>query len=516
MNYAFFERPNMKFLNLLNFSSKKETMPKKKRIKFPSPVTAKTAADVFTDCYDFVTRQIALGGDNNKEVTLCFIDGLVDSKTLAETVLRPLTDSQRFGGDIPSTDAIAKMLGGVTYTASVKHRTVLDDVVQDLLNGFCAIIIDREQTAVTFEVRANASRSVSEPKEEKVIKGSKDAFIELLKMNTTLVRRKLKNPNLRIRTAEIGNKTGTSVAIVYINDFTNMEIVNEVEKRLKSINVEGVLTAAAIEENIVDSPATPFPQLISTERPDKFCMNILEGRVGIIVDGLPMGYLAPGTFAQYFKVPEDVANHFIVASALTTLRYIALIITLLLPAFYVAVTMYHHEMLPTKLMLSIIDAKEAVPFPTAIEVLLLLSAFELLQEAGLRLPNPIGETVSIIGALIVGQSAVEAKVVSPVVVIVIAAAGISGYTVPNQDMSSALRISRFILVLFAIAGGMFGIAAGVVILVYHLSSLESYGVAYMTPLAGQNTKKKGRVFGRGPMSGFRQADPALKTKESGQ
>lgn len=503
----------MKFLNLLNFSAKNKNPPPARRVKFPSPVTAKVVADVFTDCYDFITRQIALGGDNSKEVTLCFIDGLVDSKTLAETVLRPITDSHRFSGDIQSTDAIAKMLGGVAYTASVKHRTVLDDVVQDILNGFCAIIIDKESTAVTFEVRANANRSITEPKEEKVIKGSKDAFIELLKMNTTLVRRKLRNPDLRIKTAEIGKKTGTYVAILYINDFTNMDIVNEVEKRIKNINVDGVLTAAVIEESIADDPATPFPQLISTERPDKFCMNLLEGRVGIIVDGLPMGYLAPGTFAQYFKVPEDVANHFLVASALTGLRYIALFITLLLPAFYVAVAIYHHEMLPLKMMQSIIDAKQSVPFPTAIEVLLMLSAFELLQEAGLRLPNPIGETVSIIGALIVGQSAVEAKVVSPVVVIIVAAAGIAGYTVPNQDMASALRISRFILVIFAILGGMFGVATGVVLLVYHLCTLESYGVAYMTPFAGRNARRRGKALGRGPMSGFDQKDPALRTKE---
>lgn len=503
----------MNFLNLLNFSVKNKIPPKTTRVRFPSPVSSTVIADVFADCYDFVTRQIALGGNNANEATLCFIDGLVDGKAISETVLRPVTDSSRFSESIAFSDAIAKMLGGVAYTASVEHRTVLDDVVQDLLNGFCAIIIDSECSAVTFEVKSNTDRSVTEPKEEKVIKGSKDAFVELLKTNTTLIRKKLKNPNLRIKTAEIGKKTGTSVAIVYINDFTNMEIVDEVEKRISAINAEGVLTAAAIEENIVDNPVTPFPQLISTERPDKFCMNILEGRVGIIVDGLPMGYLAPGTFVQFFKVPEDVANHFIVASALTTLRYIALIITLFLPAFYVAVAMYHHEMLPTKLMESIIDAKQSVPFPTAVEVLLLLSAFELLQEAGLRLPNPIGETVSIIGALIVGQSAVEAKVVSPVVVIVIAAAGIAGYTVPNQDMASALRISRFILVIFSIAGGMFGIATGAVLLVYHLSSLESYGVAYMTPFAGRDAKKRGRAFGRGPMSGFREQDPALRTKD---
>ena len=213
-------------------------------------------------------------------------------------------------------------------------------------------------------------------------------------------------------------------------------------RRLNKIKTDGILTSADIEENISDDPRSPFPQLITTERPDKFCLNILEGRVGILADGLPIGYLAPGTFSQFFKVPEDRAGHFTSATVLTVLRYAALLITLLLPAFYVAVAMYHQEMLPTKLMQSIIRSKQSVPFPTAVEVLLMLISFELLQEAGLRLPDPIGETVSIIGALIVGQSAVEAKVVSPVVIIVVAIAGIAGYTMPNQDMGAALRLCR--------------------------------------------------------------------------
>lgn len=503
----------MKILNLLNFGpGKKKEQTQEKKVRFPSPVTAAVLEGVFADCYDYTTRQIDLGGDPNKEVTLCFIDGLVSGDAIAETVIRPLTSSLRFAGDIQSGDAIAKMLGGVTYTATVKSRNVLDDVVDDMLNGFCAVVIDKEQIAVTFEVRNPDKRSIEEPKEEKVIKGSKDAFIEILKTNTTLVRRKIRNPDLKIKTMSIGKKTGTAVALIYINDFTNMEIVNEVEKRLKNIEVEGMLTSAAIEENIVDMPTSPFPQIISTERPDKFCLNLLEGRVGIMVDGLPMGYLTPGTFDQFFKVPEDVANHFIIASAITFLRYASLVISLILPAFYVAIAMYHHEMLPTKLMESIIDAKQSVPFPTSVEVLMMLIAFELLQEAGLRLPNPTSETVSIIGALIVGQSAVEAKIISPVVVIIVATAGITGYTMPNQNMSAALRICRFLLVIFAIAGGMFGIAIGVVLLVYHLNSLESYGVAYMTPFAGRDGRNAASALGRGPMYNFKEADPALKTK----
>jgi hypothetical protein len=232
-----------------------------------------------------------------------------------------------------------------------------------------------------------------------------------------------------------------------------------------------------------------------------------------MADGLPMGFMVPGTFSQFMKVPEDQSNHWLIASALTLLRYLSLILSLLLPAFYVAIAMYHQEMIPTKLMQSMIDAKQSVPFPTAAEVIMMLIAFELLQEAGLRMPNPIGETISIIGALIVGQSAVEARIVSPVVVVVVALAGIAGYTMPNQDMSAALRICRFLLVLLAIVFGMFGLTIGCGLLAYHLSSLESFGVPYMSPFAGEDGRYFDRALFRISMRKKKNADPTLRPGE---
>lgn len=477
------------------------------------PVTKEALASVFSDCYDFETRELCIGGFTGKKVTLCFIDGLVSGVDMAETVIRPLTDNTRFPKELPIPAAIDLMLGGSVYGYTARRRDKLKDLVKDMLSGFCAVIFEGQKVAVTFETRSKDRRSVDQPKEEKVVKGSKDAFVETLKVNTTLVRRKLRDPHLKIKSVTIGTQSDTAVAVIYIDGFTNPAIVSEAVRRLSAIKTQGALTAATIEENIVDNPKTPFPQLITTERPDKFGLNLMEGRVGILVDGLPLGFLAPGTFSQFLKVPEDLSNHFIIATALTLLRYLALVLTLLLPAFYVAVAMYHHEMIPMKLMQSIITAKQSVPFPTAFEVIAMLLAFELLQEAGLRLPNPIGQTVSIIGALIVGQSAVEAKVVSPVVVVVIALAGIAGYTMPNQDMSSALRICRFLLVLLAVAMGMFGLAIGSALLLYHLSSLETFGVPYLSPFAGGNGGHILRALLRYPMSRRRAADPELKPKE---
>ena len=465
--------------------------------------------DTFSDCYDLVERGLYPGGGERIKATLFFIDGLVSGQSIAEEVIKPITEDRRFLLMSSDNEMQNMMLGGLVYAATAKKRTEMKDVISDLLNGFCAVIFPDTGVAITFEVKDKDKRSIDQPKEEKVVKGSKDAFIEVLKTNSTLVRKKLRDPNLKIKSTVIGSESATMAAIVYIKGFTNPEIVNEAERRLSSIKTDGVLTAASIEEAVVDNPKTPFPQLISTERPDKFCLNILEGRVGILVDGLPMGYLAPGTFSQYFKVPEDSANHFIVSSALTMLRYVSLFLTLFVPAFYTAVALFHHEMIPTKLMQSMIDAKASVPFPTAFEVLAMLISFELLQEAGLRLPNPVGETVSIIGALIVGQSAVEAKVVSPVVVVVIALAGIAGYTMPNQDMGSALRLCRFLLTVMAVLFGIFGLAVGAGLILYHLCTLESFNVPYITPFGEGSFKYMTRAVLRSPMKIKRKAEPAL-------
>ena len=485
--------------------------PNKETDNLKEPVSADGIAQIFSQCGDLERRRIRLGGDSAHMAELFFIDGLVTAANVGELVVRPLTSSERLGTAADNAQAAEMMLQGLVYACTARRRETISDTVQDMLRGFCAVVPDGCQIAVTFEVKSKDNRSVGQPNEEKVIKGSKDAFVETMRTNTGLARRKIRDPHLKVRQFTIGEKTGSTAAVIYIEGFTNTGLVDEVCRRVSSIKAQGALTSSVIEENIVDNPRTPFPQLINTERVDKFCMNILEGRVGIIVDGIPLGYLAPGTFTQFLKVPEDHSEHFLIASALTLLRYFSLTLTLLLPAFYVAIAMYHQEMLPTRLMQSMIEAKQAVPFPTAVEVVMMLVAFELLQEAGLRLPNPVGQTVSIIGALIVGQSAVEARVVSPVVVVVIALAGISGYTMPSQDMGSALRICRFLLVLSAIALGMFGLAIGCTLLIYHLASLNSFGVPYMTPFAGAQGRFFARALFRISMRKKEARDPTLGT-----
>ena len=466
--------------------------------------------NIFQNCYDFSEREITIGGiGGTVKASVCYIDGLVSGITVAETIIRPATEKERFAQIELVSDVIEQIISGGVYTYTAMLRTDINQVIDDLLNGFCALVFDSVQAAVTFEVRSPDKRSIDEPKEEKVVKGSKDVFIEILKTNTMQVRRKLRNPNLKFKQIEVGSTSKTTLVIAYIEDYTNMEYVREMEQRLKNADFDSAIAAASIEEHIFDRPKSIFPQMLRTERPDRFCMNLLEGRVGLLIDGLPMGYLAPGTFSQFFKVPDDNAKHYIVASAMTILRYVAVVLALILPALYVAIVMYHQEMLPSKLLMSIIDSRQAVPFPSALEVLGMLAAFELLQEAGLRLPNTIGQTVSIIGALIVGQSAVEAKVISPVVVIIIALSGIASYTVPDQDMSAAVRVWRFLLVIAAIAAGLYGVVIGLTILIYNMCSIESFGVSYMEPFAG-GKNNKAREMIRLPITKTQHMDPELR------
>ncbi len=472
-------------------------------------VSLKGIKDSFSGCYDYTERRMSLGGEGGIEATVCFLDGLVSGEAIAREVIKPATNETRFGGVSLQSRAIELFMSGVVYSSTAKLCTGLNETIEYMLAGFCAVVFDKAGAAVTFEVKSPVGRAVTEPKEEKVIKGAKDVFVEILKTNTMLVRRKIKSSSLKFKQVYIGEQAKTMAVIVYMEDYTDMDLVIEMEKRLAKPQTDIVLSASSIEEYLEDRPKTPFPQMLRTERPDRFCMNILEGRVGLIVDGLPMGYLAPGTFSQFYKVPEDIANHFVVASIMNVMRYIALVITVLLPAFYVAVAMYHQEMLPTRLLLSIINSRQAVPFPAALEIIAMLAAFELLQEAGLRMPSTIGTTVSILGALIVGQAAVDAKVVSPIVVIVIALAGIAGYTVPDQDMSAALRVFRFLFVLAAIVGGLYGLVLAGVLLICHMCSIESFGISYMEPFSGDKWRDKLRAFLRLPVRSTKHLKPEL-------
>lgn len=477
------------------------------------PLNFNNIKDIFSGCGDFEFRKINVGLEGHIYIHICWLDGLVSGTDVGDNVLHPLTQSYRISDSADEATIIETILDGSVYSHSVKERQNISDVISDLTHGHCALIFDKSQTAVCFEVRSSAVRAVSEPTLEKSLKGAKDSFTETIRVNTALVRRHLCTPKLKLAQSSIGRKSCTTVALMFLDGVVNHELVREAAKRLDSLDIDTLLATGSLEEYIVDCPLSPFPQLIHTERPDRFAMYLADGRIGILIDGLPVGLVLPVTFAEFMKVTGYSNIHFLVSGGLNMLRYLALLLSLFLPAFYVAVAMYHQEMLPTRLLLSIISAKQDVPFSTALEVLSMIIAFGLLQEAGLRLPNPIGDTVSIIGALIVGQSAVEARVVSPIAIIVVAVAGISCYTLPSQDMGSAVRLFQLVFLLSAILGGLFGLFAASCLFLLLLSSMDSFGVNYTAPLSDGKPFGLFRLLFHGPKPKNKYRDPTLNTED---
>lgn len=475
-------------------------------------VTTVNIRNILSDSSDINYQVHYINGCPDLPVSVIYVDGMVNTKIVNDDILKPLTQEKIFEEANDFRTIIDLIEHGTTYHASRKLRSSLDDTLTDILSGSVALVFDREKKAVTFEIKDFEKRTISEPTNESALKGSKDCFIEVLRVNTSLVRRKIHTPCLRIRETIVGNQTRTPVAVIYIENLTNEKIVNEVFKRLNEINIDAVTTAGSIEEFIIDRKSTIFPLILNTERTDKFCHNILEGRVGLLIDGLPTAYIIPATIDMFFQAPEDYAYNYIISSFVRLMRYVNSVVSLVFPAFYIAITTFHQEMIPTDLAISIIRSKAEVPFPTSSSVIFMLLSFEVLVEAGFRLPRTMGQTVSIIGALVVGQAAVEAKIISPTVVIIIAITGMAGFTIPNQDFAQALRICRLVFTICATAAGLYGLTLGFIILIYHLNSIETFGVPYYSPFAandGRDIAKDSII--RMSMNSMRKRPASLKT-----
>ena len=439
---------------------------------------------LFRRCADFQTRTLRVGAAERLTLFVCWIDGLISAQDAAESVLRPLTDPQR--SPAAAQDAaqlFSLLLDGGLSSPSVTERRELGALCEDLTHGCLALVSDTLGRALSVDVRGQSPRAVGEPTLEKALKGSKDSFVESLRANTALVRRHAPTPRLKLAECMLGRKSRTRVAVFYCEGVAAAETVRALAARLSAVDVDGVVSLGTLEELLVDKPRSPFPQLLHTERPDRLAAWLLDGRVGLLVDGIPIALVLPVSFAEFMKVTGDRCMNRLVSAVLTALRCLALLLGMYLPALYAAVASFHQEMIPTRLLLSIIEAKKDVPFSTSAELLGMLVAFALLQEAGLRLPNPVGDTVSIIGALIVGQAAVEARVVSPIAIIVVAVSGIACYTMPSQDMGSAIRLCRAGLLLAAIGAGLYGVALCSCLLAAHLVSIDSFGVNYTAPLS---------------------------------
>ncbi|MBR7178994.1 MAG: spore germination protein [Oscillospiraceae bacterium] len=439
-------------------------------------MTHDSVCAVFGDTGDFISRKLSCGGHT---VYAYMIDGLIASVTASDMVFKPLSQLPR--GSMQSLYDAA--LDGTVYNNVADPCPDLQTVSSKLVNGFVVVLFPGAG-AVAYEVKTPEKRSVSPPTVENTVKGPKDAFTETVRTNTSLLRRHLRTPALRFTQSVAGTKTLTNLAVVWIDGVTDPNLVSRLRLRLSRLDTESLLTPADVEEQVTGSRATPFPLLQYTERADKFAQGLLSGRVGLLVDGLPQGYLLPVDLGYLMTSPEDEGMDYVSASGIRILRWGALVLSLLLPGVYIALTAFHQQLIPLPLLKSIIESKQSVPFSTGAEVLALLLAFELLQEAGIHLPQSVGQSVSIIGGIVVGSAAVEASLISPAALIAVSLAGICGFALPNRDFAQAARLFRFAFVILGAFAGLFGVTAGFIAMVIHLSGLTSLDVPYLEPFAG--------------------------------
>ncbi len=457
---------------------------------------------------DIKIREFLLNAKGKQyKAFLLYIDGLVDASSINDFILTPLmlknyanqnNSSQIISEAVANNISVRRIkkfnIAEYIYECLIPQNSVekldsFDDIVRAVNSGNCALFIDTIAFSFDIDIKKFAQRSVSEPKNEPTVRGSGEAFVENLRTNTSLIRRSVNNENLVIENIVIGKSNKNSCAICYIKNIANSSLVAEAKFRLNNLDVDYVLSCSELAQLIKDNPESSLPELLSTERVDRTCDSLLQGRVILIYNGSPYAVILPVTIFDFISSPEDINLNYHFSNLLKVLRVISMVITLLLPGLYMAITVYHRELIPTELLYSIVATRVTVPFPILLEVLMMELSFELIREAGLRVPSPLGSTVGIVGALVLGEAAVSANIVSPILIIIIAITAISSFAIPDFSLSFHLRLSRFAYTILGALCGFLGIATGLFLHVLTLCSLKSFGVPYLSPYAPISQKR---------------------------
>jgi spore germination protein len=449
--------------------------------------------ELFTDCGDLVKRKFPIGKNKDVWAYIAYIDVMTDRRVIEESVLEQLLVQVRGVGKTlleTDEDKFSFIKDGGFATADLKEINIMDDAVLAVLSGDTVIFIDGYEKAIVVATKGFPNRGVQQPDTENVIRGSKEGFTEAFRINTVLIRRRIRDSKLKVKQIQLGTRTRTDVALMYLDDLVRPQVLQEIEERLSYFKIDSVLESGTLEQLIETNWYSPFPQSQVTQRPDKVASAILEGRVAIVVDNTPFVLLLPTTFNCFFQSSEDYYQRWYVMSLVRFLRYCAAFLSFAIPGFYLALTTFHPSMIPTPLTFSIAAAREGVPFPALIEVLVMELAFELLREAGVRLPAPIGNTIGIVGGLIVGQAVVEANLVSPIIVIIVALTAISSFAIPSYSLTSAFRIIKYLIILLSAFLGFLGFWLGILIVLTHLVSLKSINIPYLSPYVAREVNNE--------------------------
>ena len=435
---------------------------------------------------DLVVRDIRIGTVSvGKELAILYFEGLSEEKSINQFIIEPLMYRATTTGESVEAEnslLMARLRKSVLTVGQVDEVDSLETAMDAVMNGSVLVFLEGFAQGLRLSMAGWEQRAVTEPTNQTVIRGPKESFTENIRVNSALIRRIIKVPDLVLKNRRIGKTTQTNVSVMYIQGIADEKALSEVEKRLGEIDTDAILESGYIEEFIQDEPYTIFPTIQNTERPDTVAAALLEGRIAILIDGTPHVLLVPALFVQFFQASEDYYQRADISTLIRALRYFALFIAVLIPALYVAITTYHQEMIPTQLLISLAAQRDGVPFPAFVEAIIMEATYEILREAGVRMPRAVGQAVSIVGTLVIGQAAVEAGIISASMVIVVSITAISSYVIPVFDMSIAIRITRFLFMGLAAAFGMFGIFVGMCAMLLHLSSLRSFGVPYMAPV----------------------------------
>ncbi len=455
------------------------------------------------DGQDVIFRQfISVLG--NIKCGVIFIDGLSNKEFIQQSIIEPLvlTSGQILGEkreELAREMTAKTIMQKIVSVAEIKEAENLDKAMLPLLSGETILVIDGYNKVVVIGTRMWAARSVGEPPSEALVRGPREGFTETIRFNTALLRRRVRDPNFVIKNMTVGRRSKTNVVIAYIKGIAQPDLVETIETRIKKIDVDDIHESGQIEQFIEDNNLSPFPQIQNSERPDTAVASIMEGRVVILVDGTPFVLIAPTSLYQFFQSPEDYYERWIIGTLLRMLRWIGSFISTLAPALYIAIVSYHPGMLPTKLALAVAATRETVPFPAFVEALLMEMTIELLREAGARLPKAIGQTIGVVGGIIIGDAAVRAGITSPFMVIIVAVTAIASFIIPSYNIAIAFRLVRFPLMVLSATLGLYGVMLGFILINIHMVMLKSFGSNYMSPIAPIMIKDWKDVLIRAPL-----------------
>ncbi|GIN92621.1 spore germination protein [Siminovitchia terrae] len=476
----------------------------------PSLEEVKTAFDDhFGHQNDVIYRNFIIQNMDDRKAMLVFMKDITNQDWISQQIIKPLSEVE-YKQEYPGKGVMTSIKERVLTTGDI---VVVDNLVKafdELLSGKAILFLGDETSALAISVSDWESRSVEEPTSQTVVRGPREGFTESLSKNKALLRKRIQSHQFRIETSRVGEITQTNVSIAFIEGIAEESIINEVKKRINDIHIDGVLESNNIEELIQDQAFTPFPTVANSERPDVVAAALLEGRVAILVDGTPFALMVPVVFMQFFQTPEDYSSRAVEASFLRIMRHASLLITLLVPSIYIALTTFHQEMIPPKLLTGLAAQREGVPFPAFVEALFMELTFEILREAGIRMPKSVGQAVSVVGAIVIGQAAVEADFVSAAMVIVVSITAIASFVMPSYNLGNSVRMLRFFIMICAASFGFFGIMLGLFSIIVHLCSLRSFGVPYMAPMAPFNLKDQKDTFVRMPRTTFSSKGEILR------